>query len=90
MISIRMKLFARYAEITGSEEVALDLTRQIALSKDVNGETLRTRRLGAGIYYWGVFATRGDERVRLFIKARKITIKKEHLGLKVPKQLTWE
>ncbi len=55
MISIHMKLFARYAEITGSEEVALDLPESatvadaIALlrAKVPNGELLPERPLVA-------------------------------------------
>ncbi len=55
MISIRMKLFARYAEITGSEEVALDLPEPATVADAVsllrakvpNGELLPERPLVA-------------------------------------------
>jgi hypothetical protein len=67
-----------------------DLESAVVLREKVHGATLRTRELGTGEYFWGVYQIVGGERKPMSQDPRHIVIKRNASGLLLPKKLKWE
>jgi hypothetical protein len=85
----------RPQEPDGEYEVVVsrspDLERDVVLRHRVKGAgALKTRDLGVGEYYWGVFWLSGGERKPMSQDARRLSVKRSASGLRLPRRLKWE